>query len=263
MFYDLTGKRFGPLVVIGRVENIKPGKVRWLCRCDCGREARVRSNDLKTIRSCSGRLHKHGHCANGWTPTYHSWRSMKQRCLLLSDTGYHNYGARGIKICKRWINSFENFLADMGERPPGMSLDRYPNNDGDYKPSNCRWATPKQQRANQRPPTLEHRQKISVTLTGHKTSPETRAKISAALAGRDRPDISARQKGRKLSPEWRAKLSAAKKGGKLSSGHRAAVSAALKGRKPSPEHCAAISAGKLAAIAHRNAVAQIGRSDQQ
>jgi hypothetical protein len=85
-------------------------------------------------------------------PEYHSWAAMKDRCLNRNSTSYENYGARGITICDRWRNSFSAFQSDMGPRPPGTSLDRI-NNDLGYGPSNCRWATPTEQRANQRPKT--------------------------------------------------------------------------------------------------------------
>jgi len=95
---------------------------------------------------------RHGHSPrNGkLSLTYHSWQAMKLRCYYPSQPGFKNYGARGIAVCDRWRNSFENFLADMGERPEGKTLDRYPNNDGNYEPGNCRWATLSEQQRNRR-----------------------------------------------------------------------------------------------------------------
>ncbi len=83
------------------------------------------------------------------TPTYNTWWGMKLRCLYSRHISFKNYGARGIKVCERWLK-FENFLADMGERPEGATLDRFPNKDGDYEPGNCRWATRRQQQHNSR-----------------------------------------------------------------------------------------------------------------
>lgn len=89
-----------------------------------------------------------------WNQTceYHAWEAMKQRCSNPNYAFYHNYGGRGIAVCDRWLHCFENFLADMGPRPDGrQSLDRV-NNDGNYEPGNCRWATWSEQMHNRRPP---------------------------------------------------------------------------------------------------------------
>lgn len=83
--------------------------------------------------------------------TYHTWADMKYRCFTKSCKKYPDYGGRGITVCERWLN-FKNFLEDMGEKPAGLSIDRI-NNDGNYEPGNCRWATSKEQVANQRPRT--------------------------------------------------------------------------------------------------------------
>jgi hypothetical protein len=82
------------------------------------------------------------------TPTHISWSCMITRCTNPNTRHYPRYGGRGIAVCDRWRNSFENFLADMGERPDGTTLDRYPNRDGNYEPGNCRWATAKEQATN-------------------------------------------------------------------------------------------------------------------
>lgn len=90
-------------------------------------------------------MNKHGHSLkSGSSPTYNSWRSMKTRCLNPNHSSYRDYGGKGIRVCDRWL-VFANFLEDMGERPEGMTLDRWPDGKGNYEPGNCRWATLSQQ----------------------------------------------------------------------------------------------------------------------
>lgn len=124
-----------------------------LCRCICGaqREVDLWSLQQGTSRSC-GCVNeaRHGHSIYGArSPTYGSWSAMIQRCTNPNHSSFQNYGGRGIKVCDRWFR-FKNFLTDMGDRPIGCTLDRFPDNNGNYEPGNCRWATPKQQASNKR-----------------------------------------------------------------------------------------------------------------
>jgi len=154
---DLTGMRFGKLLVLNLAEKSKNGTAKWLCRCDCGTEKVLFSTVLnrgQTSCGCEAReaasiAHmKHGLTA---TSTYLSWKSMIGRCTNPNNPDYPAYGGRGIKVCERWLD-FVNFHADMGWRPDGKTLDRYPDNDGNYEPGNCKWSTPKEQANNRRKP---------------------------------------------------------------------------------------------------------------
>lgn len=152
---DITGQRFGRLVVLRRLGSAKYGESTWLCRCDCSKNKVILGHSLRQglTKSCgclqreraSQTKKKHGAST---TETYYIWAGMRTRCKNPKATPYKNYGGRGISVCERW-NSFDNFLADMGERPPGLSIDRI-DNDGNYEPDNCRWATQSEQTGNQR-----------------------------------------------------------------------------------------------------------------
>lgn len=121
---------------------------RYRCQCACGGERIAKVGHFHTgkVTSCGCKTTRHGlHSA----PEYRAWINMKSRCYNEKSPGFHRYGGRGIAVCDRWLDSFEDFLADVGPRPsPKHSLDRWPDQDGDYEPNNCRWATQTQQTRN-------------------------------------------------------------------------------------------------------------------
>lgn len=148
-FKDLTGKRIGKLVILGpHPKRTSYNMIRWICQCDCGNKKLITTSNLgRNTKSCGcirntqgGLTRKHA--------LWGRWSTMHQRC---NDPNDKNYGGRGISVCERWL-SFELFLEDLEATFfKGASLDRYPNNNGNYEPTNVRWATPKQQAQNRRP----------------------------------------------------------------------------------------------------------------
>jgi hypothetical protein len=157
MTIEMVGRKFNKLLVLERAIDPRYKHASWLCKCDCGNLVTVVGNNLRNggTKSCGCSKGEYIRAALSKLPSqypdeYSSYNAMLFRCFNPNSSQYRYYGGRGITVCQRWLgdDGFKNFLADMGLRPAGMSLDRYPDYNDDYKPNNCRWATDTEQNRN-------------------------------------------------------------------------------------------------------------------
>lgn len=168
-----AGRRFGRLVAIEPAESLN-GKTTWLCKCDCGNSAVVRTYQLVSYRTMScGCLRvsaaiRAGHAnithGKARTRAYRVWKGMRQRCFYEKAINFKDYGGRGITVCDQWNKSFQAFIDDMGSPEDGMQLDRIDHN-GNYEPGNCRWVTPRTNSRNKRNNNLIEFNGVTRTIT--------------------------------------------------------------------------------------------------
>lgn len=151
---NIIGEKYNRLLVIGKSDKTKKGEYKYVCLCDCGNIVRTPTayNLKKGITKSCGCLQKENAKNNPWhkyknyklKSEYNTWTTMKRRCYNKDDNGYKYYGAKGIKVCDKWLESFDSFVDDMGPKPfKGAQLDRI-DGDGNYEPNNCRWVSPHQ-----------------------------------------------------------------------------------------------------------------------
>ncbi len=163
---DLTGQRFGRLVVKKYSHANNRRYAMWHVKCDCGHEKNIMGFNLihEHTKSCGCLKYNkpNGHGMSK-TPIYQIWRGMKMRCLNKNDSAYKYYGARRITVCDRWLQ-FENFYKDMGDKPEGLTIDRIDNN-GNYEPRNCKWSTPMEQANNMRNNIILTHNGVTMTLS--------------------------------------------------------------------------------------------------